>query len=208
MSEYYLKGLARFVVGTEGNVSYRDGDHFRVKESGTSLEDARFVTCDLSGKPLKPKCRPSLEADFHSLVYRNSDYEFVAHTHPTNTLKILCSDNELIRTFAVRRLFPDQVVFNGVMSCVVPYATPGAPLAAAIEGAVKEWGCFPRLLLLKNHGIVCCGYSMKEILVMTEICEKAAEVLLGATNVSFLSNEQVTSIWNDEGEAHRKSSLQ
>ena len=71
----------------------------------------------------------------------------------TNTLKILCSDKAW--EFASFRLFPDQIVFNGKKSCLVPYAKPGLELTEEIKKCVDEFikkeGSLPKLILLKNH---------------------------------------------------------
>tara|TARA_Y100000310_G_scaffold337380_1_gene424318 strand:+ start:1012 stop:1674 length:663 start_codon:yes stop_codon:yes gene_type:complete len=208
------EGLAPFVVGTEGNISKRTSEGFRIKASGVSLKYMNkdsYVACSIDGTPIEGEVnKPSMEWSFHSWIYQNSDYRIIAHTHPTNILKILCTDN-LVQEFATKRLFPDQVVFNGIESCVVPYATPGIELTFEIEEAVHEYearhGEFPKLLLLKNHGIICCANTVKEAIIMTEICEKAAEVFIGAKtlhSIDYLTEEEVDSIINHKDEKYRR----
>ena len=213
------KELSRFVVGAEGNVSQRSGNGFMIKASGKSLNNMDYnsiVRCDPGGNiqdgPIRCDNRPSIETDFHAWIYANSDYSFIAHTHPVNTLKILCSD--AIYSFAEERLFPDHVVFNGLISCVVPYATPGIELMKAIEKSTSEFKkhnkVFPNLFLLKNHGIICCTNSPQEAIVMTEICEKAADIFLGAAlagDTCFLTKQEIEDIEQHKGEAHRKKLL-
>lgn len=206
--------LSRFVVGTEGNISKRTADGFRIKASGVSLkymDEDSCVLCTLDGDPVGGEVnRPSMECSFHSWIFKNSTYQIIAHTHPTNTLKILCTDN-LLPEFATKRLFPDQVVFNGEEACVVPYATPGLELTQEIQDAVGEYmilrGEFPKLLLLKNHGIICCANTAKEAIIMTEVCEKAAEIFIGSKSlhsVDFLSENEVRSIMDHEDEKYRR----
>lgn len=200
--------LSSFVVGTEGNVSQRTDSGFTIKSSGTSITDERFVRCDIDGTPLsKQKDTPSMEVSFHSWIYRNSNYKFIAHTHPTNTLKILCS--RLIYEFSSKRLFPDQVVFNGATSCVIPYATPGNDLTEKIKIAIDIRESCPNLFLLRNHGIICCANSIKEAVVMTAICEKAAEIYVGLKSTGgepcFLSREEIRAIQNHDDEIYRKN---
>ena len=211
--------LSNFVVGTEGNVSRRTSSGFIIKASGHSLKDMHLkesvVACDLSGSPLEgQEAKPSMETSFHSWIYSNSNCKYIAHTHPTNTLKILCTDF-LVNEFSIRRLFPDQVVFNGQESCVVLYATPGEDLTEEIKESVslykKRHNTFPKLLLLKNHGIICCADTAKEAIIMTEICEKAAEVFLGAKALrapspclDYLSDLEVESLINNDHEKYRK----
>jgi len=200
--------LSPFVVGTEGNVSQRTAEGFVVTASGSSftyLSDDDIVRCNIDGDPATGEHnKPSMEASFHAWIYQNSDYKFVAHTHPTNTLKILCTD--WCHSFAREKLFPDQVVFNSD-ACVVPYACPGESLAYIIDETIKEYGSFPRLLLLRNHGIICCANSAKEALIMTEICEKAAEVFIGAKSIGCplpLSYVQTQTIMGHPDEVYRR----
>ena len=203
-----LDALSQFVVGTEGNVSLRTSNGFDIKRSGTRLAECDLISCDISGAALQQNTgKPSMEVAFHSMIYRNSDYTFIAHTHPTNVLKILCSEERIVRLFAHQRLFPDQVVFNAQSACVVEYGTPGVELATAIDKAARECPSFPSLFLLRNHGIICCGYSMEEVLVMTEICDKAAEVFLGSVNTSFLIYGQRVAIVDHDGELYRRHSI-
>lgn len=192
--------LSRFVVGTEGNLSMRVDDGFLIKKSGTSFDDMKIVKCNKTGESDAGK--PSMEVSFHAFIYNNSDYDVIAHTHPTNTLKILCTS--LIDDFAGKRFFPDQVVFNGPSSCVVPYATPGECLTRAIELVTRDHDKFPSLFLLKNHGIICCAHTLKEAIIMTEICEKAAEIFIGSAYPDCLTPQQIADIQSHPDEIHRK----
>jgi ribulose-5-phosphate 4-epimerase/fuculose-1-phosphate aldolase len=209
--------LSPFVVGTEGNVSQKIGDNFYIKASGTELKTLSkkdLIKCSLKeGKQLTNfSKKPSMETNFHNWLLQKQDINFVAHTHPVNTLKILCSvhTEELVRD----RLFPDQVVFNGEISCLVEYAHPGIELKKAIEKNVTnfedKYNKFPKLILLKNHGIICCGKTFKECLIATQICEKASEILMGAEFLglpSVLTQKQIEKIANDKKEIYRQKIL-
>lgn len=166
--------------------------------------------CDLDGKPVGNN-KPSMEVDFHSWIYRNSTTLWIAHTHPVNTLKILCSPQNILKEFAINRLFPDQVVFNGARACLVPYSTPGRDLTYFIKQSIIEhtnlYGDFPDLLLLKNHGIVACGHTAEQVATITEICEKSAEIFLGCIKRDFLTGKDVERILNSEDEKYRHDNL-
>ena len=116
------KNVSHFTISGEGNVSVRDGDAMLIKASGSTLEtmtDEDLVRCDLDGNALEGEERkPSMEVSFHAWILKTfPSINCVCHTHPTNTIKILCSSR--ISDFANRRLFPDQVVRNGIKSCLV-----------------------------------------------------------------------------------------
>ena len=202
----------------EGNVSMRGDDGFYIKASGTDLATLNWedtVHCDLEGKAKEGEDqKPSMEVSFHAWFYRTfPEINFVSHTHPTNTVKILCSSR--ILSFATHRLFPDQVVRNGVVSCLVPYATPGIKLMQQIELSVSEFidheQCFPKLILLQNHGIITASASAKDCATAALMCEKSAEIFIGAkmlNNISFLSSSAVAEINADPNEKYRRNLIQ
>jgi len=205
--------LKQFVVGTEGNVSKKCKNYFLIKASGTELKNLKsndIIKCSLSGKQQNNFIKkPSMETAFHTWLLQQQDINFIAHTHPINTLSILCS--QYINEFANNRLFPDQVVFNGEKSCIVPYAMPGVELLQKIVEAVTLFKIteqyFPKLILLQNHGIIYSGTSYKECIIATEICEKAAYIFLNAKqlgNINYLNSTDISKIKNDKKELYRK----
>ena len=206
--------LSTGTICGEGNVSGRDGDSFWIKASGTSLDTLKkedLVACHLNGVPFSAKDKPSMEVLFHAWIYDNYDgVNFIAHTHPTNTNKILCSGS--CHDFAEHRLFPDQVVRNGRKSCLVPYATPGRPLRdeikKQIEYFVEEEGFFPKLILLENHGIITTGSSYKDCIASSLMCEKSAEIFFGARSlgqIQYLTKHQIMAVDKDPNEAYRRT---
>jgi ribulose-5-phosphate 4-epimerase/fuculose-1-phosphate aldolase len=208
--------LKNYVVGAEGNVSEKIEGGFLIKASGTTLNHLSYddlVKCDFKGNQLNNfNKKPSIETGFHSFLLQKPKINFIAHTHPINALKILCSSIDTINEFAENRLFPDQVVFNGEKSCVVPYAHPGEELCKNVEIFVEEFlkkhGYFPKLILLVNHGIICPGTSTKECLIATEMCEKSAEIFIGAKSLgmcTFISNNSVEKIKYDTNEIYRQN---
>lgn len=206
--------LTNFVVGAEGNVSSKTEYGFLIKASGTffkNLTNDDLVSCDFDCNQIDNyNKKPSMETSFHSFLLQNKDINFVAHTHPKHTLKILCSD--LVYEFANNRMFPDQIVYNGIKSCVVPYAHPGIDLMVNIKESIKNFikinNYFPKLILLKNHGIICAANTTNECLIATEICEKSAEIFIGSKqlgNTNYISTESTVKIINDKNEIYRQN---
>ena len=207
-----------FTICGEGNVSCRDGENLLIKASGTDLLGLKYddlVRCGMNGRPHEDEeKKPSMEVAFHAWFYRTfPDINFVSHTHPTNTVKILCSSR--FSTFGSQRMFPDQVVRNGARSCMVPYATPGPLLKDAIDIHLNEFikreNRFPKLILLQNHGIITASASAKECAISALMCEKSAEIYIGAkllNNVSFLSPEAVADIDTNPNEEYRRKLYQ
>ena len=208
------KSVSHFTIAGEGNVSVRDGDAMLIKASGSTLEtmtDDDLVRCDLDGNALEgEEKKPSMEVSFHAWILKTfPSINCVCHTHPTNTIKVLCSGRT--HDFTNKRLFPDQVVRNCIKSCVVPYATPGAPLREEIKKSVEEFmgrnGFFPKLILLKNHGIITASASIQEATVSTLMCEKSAEIYIGAKMlniIQFLTPEEVAAVDTNPSEKYRR----
>ena len=207
-------GVSSFVVGAEGNVSERTKDGFAIKASGSDMRTLtinEIVFCDKRGQKVDvSEKQPSIETGFHAWLFEQPCINFIAHTHPTNTLKILCSD--FVREFAQIRLFPDQVVYNGEKSCVVPYAMPGINLLEQIKSHVSNFieteEYFPKVILLENHGIICAGSSYKQCIIASEICEKAANIYLGSKllgKINRLDSKCIQTIKNDQKEIYRQS---
>ena len=212
------RALGPYAICGEGNVSVKDDDSFWVKASGTSLdtlEKRDLVACKLSGVPFDSLgLKPSIETGFHAWFMREFDeIKFIAHTHPPKSMQVVCS--EQIWSFADHRLFPDQVVRNGAKSCVVPYAMPGKPLLEEIKKSVlafiEEEGYFPKLILLQNHGIIVASTSHKECIASTLMCEKSAEIFIGAKTLGqtrFLSEDEVKEIDKCPSEERRRKMYQ
>jgi L-fuculose-phosphate aldolase len=208
--------VSKFCVAMEGNTSMKTDAGLIIKASGSRLSNLNeddLVSYDFLGKQLDNfEKKGSMELGFHTFLLQQEDINFIAHTHPINTLKILCTQH--IDTFANYRLFPDQVVFNGKKSCIIPYAKPGEELTEFIKIHINRFisvnNEFPKLILLKNHGIIVCGKSIEECIVATEICEKAAEIFIGSKilgNQNILTSFETNSLLSDEKEKYRKSLL-
>lgn len=211
----FAKEASRHCVGMEGNISCKKENSFLIKASGISLATIHewgLIEMDFIGNQLTNKnIKPSMELGFHKFLLSFPEINYVSHTHPVNTLKILCSRS--LYAFAAIRLFPDQVIFNGKESCLVPYAKPGDDLTNMIQTYVQKFisknNSFPKIILLENHGVIACGKTIKECIIATDICEKAAEIFIGADKLgmSYLHEKQVDDLINDEKEKYRQEQL-
>ena len=222
--------LARreFVILGEGNTSALDGDTIWVKASGASMAgieaggfsqvsmqavlDVSDIS-DLSDDYLRQRLNdarveperdapPSTETFMHAWLLTLPDVCFVAHTHPTLTLGVMCGPRAA--EFAAHRYFPDHVVMCGPRSTFVEYVAPGLKLAQAIRSRCEEFtsetGLQPKTILLQNHGLIALGKSPGEALSGTMMMEKAASVFVAAGDPVALTSEEVAQIhnWTDE----------
>jgi rhamnose utilization protein RhaD (predicted bifunctional aldolase and dehydrogenase) len=222
----------------EGNTSCRISTKtFLVKASGStlgSLRDQDLVECrfdallplldrsnltdaevdaTLMSSRMDAKARkPSVEALFHAYFLTLPGIDFVGHTHAPAVNGILCSPRA--KEFAVKRVFPDEIVCCDVESVFVPYTDPGLKLAQAIRretaSYIKRHGRPPRVVLLRNHGIITLGRTGEGVLAAMLMAEKAASIWLGAASLGgpvFLTAGDVARISGRPDEAVRRKVL-
>lgn len=158
--------------------------------------------------------KPSVEAMFHAYLLTLPGVNFVGHTHPVAVNQILGTRHA--KTFAARRLCPDEIVCCGVESVLVPYLDPGLQLARGIRAAVvsyiKRLSRAPRVILLENHGLIALGATPEAVLAATLMTVKAAEIFSGAMALSggrprFLTTAQVERIAGRPDEHYRQRAL-
>jgi rhamnose utilization protein RhaD (predicted bifunctional aldolase and dehydrogenase) len=174
--------------------------------SDEEIRAALNATC-LEGPP------PSTETFMHGLLLGQPGIHFVAHTHPTSLLSLLCLPG--CQDWAARRLFPDEIVCCGPATCFVPYVAPGLELARAIarESALFQdrHGVRPKLYWLENHGMIAVGASCREVKAACLMAVKAARVLLGALQTGhepkWLTDAEIAHIYNWPDEHARQRAL-
>jgi ribulose-5-phosphate 4-epimerase/fuculose-1-phosphate aldolase len=211
--------ISAYTICGEGNVSTRvDENTFLIKASGTSLHtlsEEDLTLCNTNGAQIELlHKKPSIETSFHAWIMKTfPDINFIAHTHPPYTTQILCSTSPY--SFANHRWFPDQIVRNGTKSCLVPYAPPGEAILKLVERSVSEFvdeeGYFPKLILLQNHGIITASASKKNCAASTLMCEKSAEIFIGAKllgGVKFLTKQEVADVDTCPNENYRRNMYQ
>lgn len=172
------------------------------------------VTAALLASRVDPRARiPSVEAVFHAWLLTLPGVRFVGHTHPVAVNGLLCS--RWARSFAERRLFPDEIVCCGDASVFVPYTDPGHRLSQAIRREttrfIQRRGQLPRVILLANHGLIAVGATPQAVLAATLMAEKAARIFAAAAATGaaprFLSGRQVTRISGRPDEHYRRKAL-
>lgn len=167
-----------------GNTSIKDGDVMWIKASGTYLADALtrdlFVPIDLpsmrkvvlAGLPqadqpqefaLQGSLRPSIETCLHTVF----EQRVVLHVHSVATIALA------IREDAKALLDQRLAAFNWAF---VPYAKPGANLAAGVVAVLQPQ---TDVIVLANHGLIVAAESVPD-----------AEALLAAV-VTALAPEAI-----------------
>lgn len=240
MSQTLGEPARDYVILGEGNTSARVNEKtFWVKASGTSLHGisqkgfvqinfepvlALFEQDSLSDTAVKDALnaarvdqsspfRPSVETTFHAMALTIGDANFIGHTHPTAINSILCSQKA--EEAISGRLFPDEIVVCGPGPAFVPYTDPGLPLAKAIKGSIEKYqdenGRSPKVILMKNHGLIALGKTADEVLRITAMYVKTARIILGTYALGgpqFLTLADVARIDSRPDEHYRRKMLE
>lgn len=156
--------------------------------------------------------RPSVEAILHAVCLDLPGVLAVGHTHPVPVNALLCSAEA--DTLTRGSLFPDQIVVLGTNPVLVPYIDPGLALARVVRTMLREHiestGRVPKVVYLRNHGMFALGASETEVLQITAMAVKVAEVVLGtlaAGGPVYLSDEAVARIDTRPDELLRRAAL-
>jgi rhamnose utilization protein RhaD (predicted bifunctional aldolase and dehydrogenase) len=223
----------------EGNTSAKlSADTFLVKASGSSLgtlgetdlTECRFAplihlldAADVSDETVERTLaesrvdpaskKPSTEAFFHAFLLTLPGINFVGHTHPISVNGILCSPKAEL--FATKRLFPDEIVCCGPASVFVPYVDPGILLSRAIRQQTQQFidqhKRNPKVILLRNHGLIAIGPSAAAVKATTLMADKAARIFNNAAaqgGPTFITDEDIRRIDTRLDEAYRQRVLQ
>lgn len=228
-----------YVILGEGNTSCRvDNETFWVKASGTELRTitaAGFVQvafdralalverpnltdadvkAGLSAAKVDPSSpgHPSVETLLHALCLQLPGVNFIGHTHATAVNMLTCSTG--FEQAYAGRLFPDEIVSCGPAPVLVPYTDPGVPLAVEVWSRVQrylnQYGEQPKVILIRNHGLIVLGKSPQQVLDVTAMAVKTARILLGACAAGgphFLSERDVARIHTRPDELYRRQQL-
>jgi len=204
---------AKLATGPGGTLSARlnRSNIILVKPSGFSLGELKpkdFVGVDLETlQVVKGVLKPSMEvavlAKCHSA---RENVNAVIHAHPP-----FCISLSSVGLDINTPLYPDHAVFLEKVE-TLPFHLPGSDeLAKEVGEAAKTHNC----ILLKNHGVVTLGSSLKEAYYRLEIMEESAKIIVFSSILASprrpggkpdsLSAEQADAIRRLQAENYRRS---
>jgi L-fuculose-phosphate aldolase len=158
----------KYVVGSGGNVSVREGDKIYLTPTGSILgflKEDDIAEMDLDGNIIKGK--PTSERNLHLMIYRKrEDVNAIIHTHSLISTFLSTIDKE------IELLTPEGEIFLKKIG-YVDYFEAGS-LKLAEETAKRD----EDVIILKNHGVVCLGKDLIDAYVKVEVLEEQAKLTL------------------------------
>lgn len=177
LAEYGKKVEQRgLTAGAGGNLSAREGRIVWVKPSGFSMAEIQgrdMCGIDLaSGRQVEGRHRPTSELPMHLELYRRRpEINCIFHTHPPYATGVASSDADF-------RPMVAEVVLDLGHVAKVPYVLPSTKeLAEAVARAAAD----ADTILMKNHGMVCMGKSLRQAFFRCCVAEDAAKTFVAAS---------------------------
>ena len=182
--QLYRKNL---VSSTGGNVSVKVGNNILITATGICLGDVTtqyLVEIDLEGNVIG-KGIPSKESDFHLKMYKNfQNCQIVAHIHSPYIIAASLMINDSTSEMPI--FSPGYATRVGFIP-IIPYYMPGSKeLSNAVIQKIND-NC---AVILQNHGLVCWGETIKELINIIEEIEENAKILIFTNNKGRSLNKQ------------------
>ncbi len=182
--------------------------------NGPDLSDAEVRAALLHSKAdASSAVMPSVETFFHAFLLTLPGVQYVGHCHPAAVNSVLCARGA--RAALEGRLFPDEIVCCGPAPCFIEYTDPGIPLARHVRARFieyeAEYGEWPKMALMQNHGLIALGKTMGDVQTVTAMAVKTARILLGTFALggpNFLTPQQVNRIHTRPDEHYRRKQLE
>jgi L-fuculose-phosphate aldolase len=168
----YAKKLVEtgLVVGAGGNLSLRDGDMMYLSPSGFDLqeiEDHQWIRVNIKTGEVLDDIKPSSEILMHLECFRRRpDINAVLHAHPSYSVGVSSTGQN------IPNLFPD---FPAMVKSVayLDYTIPTTHVLADAVGEVIEEN---DVVVMRNHGLLTVGKTMKEAYFFLQLTEESAKV--------------------------------
>ena len=182
-----------YSFGTAGNMSVRSGDRVWITPTNSSFETLTadmIAEVDLNGMVIGAN-KPSKEAHFHLAAYRaRPDAGSVVHLHSTYATAVSCLEDLDVED--AMPVFTPYYAMRLPKLPVVEYYPPGDPqLAPEVEQRAAE----SPAILLRNHGSITMGASVREAAALAEEIEEQARLwFLLSDRGRRLTGEQVAEL--------------
>jgi L-fuculose-phosphate aldolase len=169
------KGL---VIGTAGNISARQGDLVAVTPTGADLGTVTpemISVIDMHGELVDGELAPTSEVPLHTGIYAATNALAITHAHAMASTAVSCCLDEL------PALHYSCLELGGAPR-TAPYARFGSQeLADNVIAAMQGRNA----ALMRNHGSVAYGSTMKQAIHNLELLEWLAELYWRVTSMGM-----------------------
>ena len=162
-----------YIAAGDGNVSAKldDGERVLVTPTGFHkgfIKEDDLVICDLHGKLLKGKHKPSSEFLMHELVYaERPEMGAVVHAHPPITVGLALAGVSLAQCI----LSETCLVLGSILTA--PYSTP---TTHEVPDVLRPFVRQTNAVVLDRHGALTYGRTLDEAYNRHEAMEHAAKI--------------------------------
>lgn len=193
------------VVGAGGNLSIRDGEYMFISPSGFDLKDIeahQWVQVHIESGEYESEFRPSSEILMHLECFRrNPTIRACLHAHPTFSVAVSSTGKEIPPIFPD---FPAMIKKVGYIEYVIPTTEI---LANEVAKLVEDTD----VMVMRNHGVLTVGRTMKEAFFFMQLVEESAKVftyssILGGPRV--LTEKECGDLRNLSAERYRAKLLE
>lgn len=192
------------VVGAGGNLSARDGDYMYISPSGLDLKEVTekdWVQVEIKSGKVLSDLKPSSELEMHLECFRKDpNIQTVLHAHPTYSVAVASAGREIPPMFPD---FPAMVKKVSYIDYVIPTTTL---IAEAVGGVIAD----SQSVVMRNHGVLTVGTTVKEAYFYMQLTEEAAKVYAISSTVGtprILTEEECYDLRNLSAETYRSKLL-
>ena len=193
----------RLVVGPGGNISFRTGNLFYITPSGKGfdeLKEENIIGIEINSKEIvEGEGVPSSEVAMHRDVYiARGDIRCIIHTHPPITIAIIGAGAK------IKPLYPDAALLPGDKIPIIDYVTVCTQeLAVRVKEVITDYD----VVLLKKHGLITVGNSLKEATIRSLMVEETAKMTIAARSIgkeAVMTGKEIKEMNNLEIEKYRR----
>ncbi len=187
-----IAGNRNLTPGISGNISVRCDDKIIITTSGSAnsfLNNEDICVIDFAGNLIEGSKKASSEKFLHIEFYKKRpDIGAICHFHSPYLTSFAASGIAI-----TEKVLPEIVFMFGEIP-LAEYALPGSKL---LVGETAKYFDNYKVVLMKNHGVISGGETLKDAYLNIELCETYAQTLvlskiLGGAKI--LSDNQVEEI--------------
>jgi L-fuculose-phosphate aldolase len=165
-----LAGEKNYTPGISGNISAKFENKVVMTASGCAngyLSEGDFSVVDFEGSVLEGNEKPSTEKFLHLEYYRQRpDINCIFHTH-----------SPYLTAFASAGIPLDMNISPEIIYCFgkIPLASYALPGSQELINNTSKYFKDYDVILLKNHGVIVAGKSVKDAYLKLELVEEYAK---------------------------------